>query len=351
MLSLKLQSKALWALSSVLLGGALLVSGCGGGGSGPSTPTPTATNTATPTPTIPGLVFADEFNAGSLDRGKWAPLDRTSTLQRTEFGNQPDFNQDTDGTKFMRVKIDTYLPDDAARAEGKVQFYGTEVVAKSKVPRGTGIEFQARMRMSNPERTGLVGAFFLFGSKGTFGGTQPLSFDEIDHELLTNAFATNPPYTWTNIYNDFRVPQPGVPGGDSYFNTDKQNGLSRPLSLVPDFDGRGWNLYRIVWRPGSVQWFINDHPIWEDKSGRVPDDDLGVRFNLWAAKDWAAAFSNDLKPAATAAENQSYSLDVDWVRVRTLDSTTTSPIRLKPLTTEQILRGGPGAGYRSSALR
>ncbi len=349
------------ALGSLLLGGSLLVSGCGGGGSGGGPTTPTSTPvpgaTATPAP-LPGTLFSDEFNAGALDTGKWTTLDSSNTLQRTEFGNQAAFSQDSDGTRFMRLKLDTFLPDSAAKAGGLLELYGTQVVANSKIERGSGVEFRARMRMANPDQPGLVGAFFLFGQKGNFGGTPPLSFDEIDHELLTNAFVANPPYTWTNIYNDFRIPQPGLPNGDRYDDLTKNDGRAR--ALTSGFNKATWNEYRIEWRAGEVKWFINDQLMASDTSVRVPDDALGVRFNLWGAAappiGWAAAYSAALQAAATPAQNQTFSLDVDWVRVKSLDSTTsaarsTSPARLIPMTRQEILRGVPGSDYRSNAPR
>ncbi|BCM92078.1 hypothetical protein IAD21_03957 [Abditibacteriota bacterium] len=358
--------RASFAIGSILLGGALLVSGCGGGGGGAtvptSTPIPTFTPapnaTATPTP-VPGTAFADEFNAGSLDRTKWTTLDNSNRLQRTQFGNQPDFGQDTDGTRFMRVKIDSFLPDDTVRAAGILQFYGTELAANQKIARGTGVEFQARMRMSNPERGGLVGSFFLFGQKGNFGGNPPLSFDEIDHEVLTNGVNANPPYTWTNTYNDFRVPQTGVPSGDSYTDPTKTIGLAEPTTT--GYAAGNWNVYRVVWRAGQVQWFINDQLIRTETSGVVPDDALGVRFNMWAATappaGWAAAFDDTLKPANTLADNKTYSLDVDWVRVKSLSATTTGAVRTPsslqviPLSSAEITRGLAGADYHSNARR
>ena len=349
-----LNPKALLALSSLALGGALLVSGCGGGGGGATTPT--ATSGPTATPTTPGVVFSDEFNSGSLNSSKWSTLDRTHVIQRTEFGNNATFGSDSDGTKFMRVNLDTFLPDDAARAEGKVQFYGTEIAGKTLIPRGNGVRFQARMRVGTPGRTGMVGSFFMFGQKGTYGGEPKLSYDEIDHELLTKAFAATPPYTWTNCYNDFRVPQPGLEGGDSYADETKNLGLAENYST--GYDSAGWNVYRIDWKPGQVEWFINDQLIRTDTSGRVPDDALAVRFNLWAAATqanggWEAAADAAFTPAATAAENKTYSLDVDWVRVSGLNSTMTAAVssRLQTLSDTQLMRGLSGPGYRSSKKR
>ncbi|RYX84940.1 glycosyl hydrolase family protein [bacterium] len=347
-------SRASFAISSVLLGSALLVSGCGGGGGGATVPTATPIPSTTPTATPLPSVFSDEFNSGSLDRSKWTTLTTTSSLQRTQFGNQPRFAQDSDGTRYMRLPLDTYVPDAAVRQAGVLQMYGTEVAANQKITRGTGIAFEARTRLSNPERGGLITSFFMFGQKGNFNGTPPLTFDEIDHEVLTNGLLATPPYTWTNSYNDFIIPQTGYPSGDSYFDSTKTIALPEPFTT--GYSAGNWNVYRVEWKPGQVQWFINNQLIRTETSGVVPDDSLGVRFNIWAAQapplGWEAAYDATLTPAQTSSANQTYTLDVDWVRVRTLASTTgtvrsTSSSRLVPLSSAEIVRGLSGPGYQS----
>ena len=354
--------RAALAPGALLLGGVLLVAGCGGGGGGgatvpTSTPGPTPTPTATP---LPGTVFSDEFNAGSLDTGKWSTLGSDMTLQRTRFGNKPEFGQeknpDNTFTQFMRVKLDTYL----SGANAKQQFFGTEVVAGEKIspPQpGQTIDFQARIRVPNPKQLGLVGAFFAFGSKNTetFGSTPPESFDEIDHELLTNSFNLPQPSTWTNVYNDFRVPQPGVRNGDgdSYADTSRTRGLANKSD--PSYTPSTWNVYRILWQPTQVQWFINTTLIRTATPGSdpIPNDPIGVRFNIWAPEDpikggWIDAYNSALAPATTPAANQTYSIDVDWVRVRALDSTTsgnarrTSGLRLVPVSPQELRQTGGG---------
>ena len=353
-----------FAIGSVLLGGALLVSGCGGGGSGPtsptatplpsSTPDPSATSTPVPT-TIPVGTFADEFNAGSLDRSKWVVSDSSFKIQRTQFGNQPTFGQDTDGTRYMRVPLSTFIPTGATTT---TQLYGTEVFANQKVARGSGVVFEARMRLTNPAQKGLVASFFLLGQKGTYGvPADPLKIDEIDHEILTNGIADNSPYTWTNSYNDFILEQPNVTP-DSY--TDNRKTIGAPEPIVAGYNAGNWNLYRVVWQAGKVEWFINNQLIRTETSQVVPDDALGVRFNLWGAADaplgWQQAFDASLAPVTTAAAAQTYGLDVDWVHVTPLTANTTgtlksvSGLRVTPITSADRAHAG-GAGYRSKGRR
>lgn len=332
---------------SLLLGGALALSGCGGGSSGPSVPS------ATPTPTpVPSVLLDDEFNAGALDSSRWAVDDASLSIQRTEFGNTPTFGQDSDGTRFVRLPLNTFVPDPAVRQAGQLEMFGTEFGTKAQFPQSQGLKFEARMRMTSAAQLGLVGSFFLFSEKGNYGSTPPLTIDEVDHELLSNAFVANPAYSWTNIYNDFIIAQPDGKGGivaDPYDGNPTKT-LGAPENLVPGFVPGGWNTYRIEWKPGSTQWFINDTLIRTDTSGRVPDAPLGVRFNLWAAQSqakggWQAAYSNTLQPATSAASSQTFSVDVDWVHVQTLDG--------KAPTTSALVRsasasgGAPMAGYSS----
>lgn len=348
--------RASFAISSVLLGGALLVSGCGGGGSGP-TPNPTATTTpgatSTPAPTsAPVGTFADEFNSGSLDTVKWSVFDGSHKIQRTQFGNQPTFGQDTDGTRYMRLPLDTYLPGGAT---GGVELFGTEVYANQKIARGNGIVFEARLRETDPNQGGQVPSFFALGQKGDYGNiNNPLKVDELDYELLTAGNTATPRYVWTNSINDFTIEQPGT-GGDAYNDTTKT--VAFRTAPISGYTPGNWNVYRIAWKAGQVQWFINGQLIRTETSQVVPDEDLGVRFNLWGASNvWSDAYDGTLTAASTPAENKKYGLDVDWVRVTPLTANTTGTLRsasglsLSPITSADRAHAG-GVGYRSNKRR
>jgi len=307
----------------LLLGGSLLLNGCGGGGGGTSVPVPTAT----PAPTgPPGLLLDDEFNASSLDANRWSLQTSSAFIQRTQLGNRPTFAQDSDGTKYVQLPLSTYLPGVAPGNPADVTLSGTEFGTKVRYPQGTGLKFEARMRLPNVSQLGLVNAFFLFSAKDNFGGTPPFNIDEIDHELLTKAFTVRNPFTWTNDYNNFIIAQPDGKGGtigDSYGGTPDKT-LGQAKGLVAGYNPSNWNVYRIDWKPGSIQWYVNDVMIRSDSGSRVPDEPLGVRFNVWAAKDptqggWSDAYSDTLQPAKSAAESQTFNLDVDWVHVNTLD--------------------------------
>jgi len=306
----------------LLLGSPLLflLNGCGGGGGGTSLPVPT------PTPTSPpGLLLDDEFNSGSLDSNRWEVQNTSSYIQRTQLGNNPTFAQDSDGTKYVQLPLNTYLPVRAAGSPSDVTLSGTEFGTNVRYPVGTGLKFEARMRLPNLSQQGIVNAFFMFSAKGNYGGTPPLNIDEIDHELLNKAYVQKQPYTWTNIYNDFVVAQPDGKGGTiggAYGDSTTTLGVAE--NLVANYNPSNWNVYRVDWQTGSVKWYINDVLIRTDTSGRVPDEPLGVRFNIWGAKDpatggWDAAYSDTLQPAKSPDQNQTFNLDVDWVHVNTLD--------------------------------
>lgn len=306
----------------LLLGGSLLLNGCGGGGGGTSVPVPTAT----PAPTgPPGLLLDDEFNASSLDANRWSLQTSSAFIQRTQLGNRPTFAQDSDGTKYVQLPLNTFLPGRAAGSPSDVTLFGTEFGTNVRYPMGTGLKFEARMRLPNVSQQGIVNAFFLFSAKDNYGSTPPLNIDEIDHELLNKAYAQKSPYTWTNIYNNFVVAQPDGKGGTTggaYGDSNTTKGEA--INLVANYNPSNWNVYRVDWQPGSVKWYVNDVLRRTDTTGRVPDEPLGVRFNIWGAKDpatggWDAAYSDTLQPAPSADQNQTFNLDVDWVHVNTLD--------------------------------
>jgi len=323
----------------LLLGSPLLflLNGCGGGGSGggPGVPTPA------PTPTgPPGLILADEFNAGSLDSNRWSVQNSSAYIQRTQLGSNPVFAQDSDGTKYVQLPLTTFLPNRAPGSPADVTLSGAEFGTKVRYPVGTGLRFEARMRLPQVSQLGLVYAFFLFSSKDNYGGTPPLNIDEIDHELLSKAFTVQHPFTWTNDYNNFIIAQPGT-AGDSYGGSpDKTSGLAK--GLVAGYNPSNWNVYRIDWQSGSIKWYVNDVMIRADTGTRVPDEPLGVRFNVWAAKDpatggWSDAYSATLQPAPGAAQSQTFNLDVDWVHVNTLDGKA-------PAQSAAVVRSAPNSG-------
>lgn len=295
---------------SLVLGGALLVSGCGGG-SGGTAPTLPPTGD-------PSVLLYDQFN--SFDTvNSWSVQGGGYTIQRTLMGNQPAIVNDG-STSFVRLPLSTYVSD-PYRSQGKTMF-GTEFASYALFPRSQGLRFTARIRMTSATQQGLVGGFFLFSSKLPDKST-PQTIDEIDHELLTTAYSpkSGSPYTWTNIYKNFVIAQnfQGNQIGGKY--DDKNTTISTAPGFVQGYKTNDWNIYTIEWKAGDVKWFINGQQIREE-TGLVPDSPLGMRFNFWVSNSsWQNAYSDSpvLNGVSDPSQAQNFYMDMDYVKVETLD--------------------------------
>jgi len=243
-------------------------------------------------------VFSDEFDT-SFDTGKWEAYDSTHFLQRTQFGNAPVMvpkTQSSDGTGYARLFLNTYNPD----RQYPTYVRGTEIVSREFTP-GTGLEIEARVRGVNLPR-GIVFAFFTIGQRGTW----PTSYlkEEIDFEFLTN-FPQDK--LWLNIWDDWNPERGGL------------NQATQPV--VPGLDRNVWNVYKIRWLNDRVEWIVNDVVV-RTSTNILPDDPMQVRFNIWAAASgWSTAFdgsSAGVVAASSTSADKAYSMDVDYVRVKTV---------------------------------
>ena len=253
-------------------------------------------------------VFSDEFNT-SFNTNQWDVYDSTHSLQRTQFGNVPQTvlgSQSTDGTGYMRLRLDTYNPD----RNYPTFVRGTEITSREFKP-GPGLEIEARVRGANLPR-GIVFAFFTLGQRGTW----PTSYlkEEIDFEFLTNFLNTtdaNPDKNklWLNVWDDWN-PLRGGP-----------NQATRTLPPASaNFQPGGWNVYKIRWLNDKVEWIVNGVVV-RTSTNILPDDPMQLRFNIWAAGDWGTAAdftANGVVATSDPRANKAYYMDVDYVRVKTV---------------------------------
>lgn len=241
-------------------------------------------------------VFADEFNSGQLDNASWFTYDKRFHIQRTQFGLNPQFGADSDGTKFVRIPLQSYNP--YPLYTGK-EFYGCQLVSRTRWDMGTGIEYEARLR-SNRLPPGLVLGFFSYGDAGTWNTTYQKT--EIDYEFLTSQRSDS---IWLNIWDNW--------------NPDRRGPSQSSLTPVPglNWNNNSWNTYKIRWYPDRTQWWVNGY-LARTETNVKPGSPMGVRFNLWAAGNWSTASSSTLLAAKLPALNQNFSFDVDYVRVRSL---------------------------------
>ena len=102
-----------------------------------------ATLSAASTPVRGADLLRDDFDAASLDFSTWSI--GTWYLGRTQLGFTPQLS-----AGMARLRLDTYNP----AAPGS-SFKGSEILSKASFARGSGLEFEARVRV-NPVPAGLV---------------------------------------------------------------------------------------------------------------------------------------------------------------------------------------------------
>ncbi|MGI9455754.1 MAG: glycoside hydrolase family 16 protein [Aeoliella sp.] len=275
------------------------------------------------------LLLRDDFDGtGIVDPSVWRiPFGgEGSFVGRTQF--RGDFGVDfpaqgvTGGTsdgKVLEIDLDTFSPIDPGN-----QFLGTDILTKRNFARAGGITIEARMRLKPTTAGGLVNGFFLFDvTRDTPEGTNTLVRDEIDWELLSNqATGGSPPQDpASNFWNDGPFTGPNS-GGDFQFHD------------VSGVDLTQFQDYKIEWTPDNIKWFVNDNLV-RTQTTNIPDDPMKLHFNIWAAADdFGAAYDATLQPAATAAANQKFQVQVDHVEVNRINTTTT----------EKLANGGFEAG-------
>ena len=249
-------------------------------------------------------LFADEFNAGTLDSTKWSVADAGWVLQRARFGQQPLMTQ-SGSDRFARLRLDTYCPVawDPSPSDGLSQyFYGTEMYTKQLFALGSGVEFETRMR-GNSLPPGAIMAFFTYGDAGNFPTTARR--DEIDNEILGNLSASK---VWSHVWSGWN-PNYGYDDGIHDLTT---------IPDVPGYNRNNWNIYKIRWLNNRVEIYINNVLV-RTEVNILPQMPQSIHFNIWAADTyWQTAYNASLQTTTSARNNRSYSVDVDYLRVRSI---------------------------------
>ena len=264
--------------------------------------------------------FLDDFS-GPLS-SNWAVVGSSQSLQRTQFGNTPTMRRDADGTTYTQLRVDTYNSDSGFRGR-KVR--GIEMYTDqnwSLPATGTGgIEYEARVRVKNSV-PGLVAGFFTYGYRGTYPDTYIA--DEVDFETLTK-LGTN--QVWLNIFDDWR-PSPYTAGPSRSTKT-----------TVSGLNWSNWTVYKVRWFRDRTEWLVNGvlartEPNPSAGTPILPKDPMGVRFNLWVPDaGWTDAYDAGIVPTSDPMANVSYTFDVDYLSVRSVDSPSTPPAAPQPMPT------------------
>jgi hypothetical protein len=227
--------------------------------------------------------FFEDFNGGAVDESIWIyPTGDASFNGRTQMRiAYPSVSKG-----LLHLQFDTYNP--TANPVGN-SFYGSEIILRKPIERGTGLIVEIRARMVTPVK-GLVGGVFLYKY---FPATQKHS--EIDFELISNM----PNQVQTNIY------------------ANEPLGIGHPdFAGIPNFDMTQFNNYRVEWLPDRVRWFVNNQLVREN-SALVPNEPLNLHLNFYAPEcNWAIACAANLHPASIPESNKTYFFDIDWVRIK-----------------------------------
>lgn len=200
-----------------------------------------------------------------------------------------------------RLALQTYDPLHPGQG-----FLGTEIYTNTNFARGNGLELHTRLRYAGlPD--GLVAAAFTY----TTTGNTPALTDEIDIELLTRqtnaaaAAGSATPVLLSN-WNDWSEAADGYTNGAHHSATELRVGA---LDLTQ------FNDFSTYWLPGRTEWRVNGLLVHRDNQA-VPDAAAPLHLNLWVPlATWDSAYSAALQPAASAALNQTYILEIDAVHI------------------------------------
>jgi beta-glucanase (GH16 family) len=252
---------------------------------------------AAPAPTRAADLFRDDFDGTSLNTSaNWSI--GTWQLGRTQLGFTP-----TVAGGITRLRLDTYNPSNPGGT-----FRGSEILSKQLFSRGSGIEFEARVRV-NPLPSGLVTSFFTYNSTVKNGVTVA---DEIDFEFLSkhiNASASTIDPVLLTTWNDYKV------DGSNFGDPNVHSSVNYNMAGL---DLSQFNTVKIRWLPDRVQWYVNDVPV-RTSLLAVPDQPTPIRANFWAAgTDWPDAYSTAIAPTNNPALNATYLYDIDHIAVRKL---------------------------------
>ncbi len=292
-----------------------LLAGCSGGGGGAiaaptasapaPTPAPTPTPTPTPAPTLQ-LLFADEFNAGTLDRSKWnvegaafwvnnevqAYLDSPETISfATPAG--------ADGGALVLKPV--WRPGFATPTGRVTDFISGRINTENRVEVTYG-KVEARIRM--PDATGVWPAFWLLGY-GTWPDSGEIDIMEnVGDKAWTNAAIHGPGYSGdTPLYKRFDFPAGEDVTGWHVYAVERTAD-----AIIFTVDGREY--YRVTratverygpWRFDRKQYVILNFAI----GGIYPNKVNGVTAPYYGLPQ---ATVDKIKAGTVAME-------VDWVKV------------------------------------
>lgn len=293
---------------------AALLTGCGGGGGGGNGASPT------PTPSSgPVTLLRDDFSGSALSGNTWGVYAQDQRLQRTKFGFTPDIVSEN-GDSFARLRLDSFNPNSVG------DFKGTEIFTKRRFARGNGLEMTAKLRAPGLP-AGLILAFFGIHDNNVDSDGPTYRKDEIDFEILTaqqEQFAANTRNRlYLNIWNDWNL-RDQFDENDANDTTRIHDDKTYGPAKATGYDYANWNIYTVRWYPDRTEFYVNG-TLERVETEVKPDEDLSIHFNMWTGiTDFRQAYSASLQPASSAADNKTYTFDVDYVAITDISGGTSA---------------------------
>jgi beta-glucanase (GH16 family) len=258
-------------------------------------PMPPVNTVGTATPGT--VVFRDDFSGSALDTSKW--MVGTWSMQRTRYGNTPGV-----ANGLATLRLDTYN----AQAPGTAM-RGTEILSRQVYPRGTGLEFSARLRFRSMPN-GLVMGFYTWAPEPGMASTS----DEMDFEFLSNWNNQNQAggdRVLMSTYNDWNY------ATSRFFDGVHHSDARPPISGL---DLEKFNTFTIRWLPQRTEWLVNGVKV-HSTSQALADEAMPIKLNFWAPNTvWGDAYSAGLMPTGDPGANRSFYYDVDWAEVKAIGS-------------------------------
>lgn len=236
------------------------------------------------------VLLNDDFNTnGRISGQTWKPNVGPGSFINDTTQMRPELPRAQNGN--LQLTMDTFNSGQGGPAYGgRPSFFGSEAISQQLFSVGNGIAYEARARLVDLQ-DGLIGGIFSYGLD-----ERTRQRDELDWELIPKRGADKPQ---TNI---FLNEVPGQ-GGD--------------WELHAGYPMNEFHTYRIEWLPNQVRWLVDGNVVRTEK-GAAPARDMALHLNIWAAgSNWDTGSPN-LTPVRSAAQNRTFTMEVDYARVEEL---------------------------------
>ncbi len=234
----------------------------------------------------------DHFGGSRVNSHNWHMLASwTPDLGRTHLRCSQDSAPPPVSGGAVHLTLDTYNP----RTVG--WFWGSQLISNATFRIGSGLEVKVRANLNSPIAGGVVGGLFMYMFK--HGSVNP---DEVDTELLSN-----------------QVTKANKVETNAYTTDGSAAGSPRLVALPHGGKLTSYHTYQMSILPGQVSWYVDGQLVrTENKS--VPTGPMQMYLNLWApGKTFGDAYDAVLKPASGSHDNKRFTMDVDYVVVRSIN--------------------------------